>query len=319
MGFEGTRSLVRSLPEVAAWPEMLGMIDGVGHRDAVSVWEYPAAACLALGGAPDASLPGEAAVFCSLISIHLVDDLLDHDPKGIHHRIGEGNAANMALAFQALAHRVLEGAPVAEPVRLALQAHVADMSLATAIGQSLDATEVADEAGYWRVVEAKTPPLFSSALAIGARLAGCSPATLSGLEAFGRQIALFIQVSDDLSDSLKTPAGADWRRPNNNLALLFAQHVDPGCRELFVKLGEEGSDPALLESAQTLLLSSGAVSYCVFKMIELWQSAKRSLKEAELTDPAPLQRLLLANLEPVERLFAMLGDELPDEFRTMEI
>lgn len=319
MSFDAIKSMVRSLPEVAAWPEMLEIIGGIGHRDDVSVWEYSAAACLALGGSRTSSLPGEAATFCSLISIHLVDDMLDHDPAGVHHRMGVGPAANLALAFQAVAHRMVEKAEVAPDVLAALHHQVAEMSLGTAIGQGMDATEVADEASYWRVVNAKTPPLFSAALSVGALIAGGSPAVRAGLEEFGRQFACFVQVSDDMSDALKIPAGADWKRPNNNLALLYAQQVQPGCREAFQRLAEPGSDPAQLKEAQDLLMSCGAVSYCVFRMIEYWTAAKSSLQGLELIDKTPFQRLLRANLKPLEGLFALFGEELPHELRTMEI
>lgn len=315
MSFDALRSLVRALPEISAWPEMIEIIDSSAHRESVSVWEYPAAACAALGGSRAASLPGEAAIFCSLMSIHLVDDLLDLDPTGIFNRIGAGRAANAALAFQAAAHKLVLQAEVPAVVRVALHGCIAEIFIATAVGQHQDSLEISDEAGYWRVVEAKTPPLFSSALAIGALIAGGSEEVIERLELFGRHLACFIQVSDDLGDALRTPAEADWHKPSGNLALLYASHAGHGDRERFLSLTPRVDDLSLLAEAQSLLLSSGAVSYCVFKMIDFWQAAQATLAELPLTSSAPLHKLLSANLKPLQKLFASLGEELPSGLR----
>lgn len=313
MDFDNLKATVRALPEVARWPEMVHILENVGHRDSVSVWEYPVAACTAVGGSAQDALPGAAAVLCSLISIHLVDDILDDEPEGLFRHLGEGRTANLALAFQAAAHRLIEDAPVAGPAKAALQARLAQMTLATAIGQDLDSQEVRDEAGYWRVVSAKTPPLFSAALTLGAILGGATAETMFGLEEFGRLLACFIQVSDDLSDVLKTPAGADWGRPPNNLALLYALQVDHAERERFPKLVARATDPASLKEAQNILLRSGAISYCVFKTIEFWRAAGLQLARLELHSAAPLEGLLSASFRPVNGLFAVVGVDLPPD------
>src|SRR5262249_3436724 len=108
MQFEEMKAQIRSLHEVAAWPEMLEMIERVGYRESLSVWDYPGIACKAVGGDAATVLPAAAAIFCSLISIHLVDDMLDLDPKGDYRRLGAGKVANLALAFQAAGHRLLD-------------------------------------------------------------------------------------------------------------------------------------------------------------------------------------------------------------------
>jgi geranylgeranyl diphosphate synthase type I len=292
---------------------MLDILAHVGHRESVSVWEYPGAACAAVGGNPQAAIPGAAAVLCSLISIHLVDDILDDEPGGLFRSLGEGRTANLALAFQAAAHRLLEDARVEAPAKAALQARLAQMALATAAGQDLDTVEVPDEAGYWQVIEAKTPPLFSAALALGAILGHADAETVAGLEEFGRLLACFIQVSDDLSDALKTPAGADWSRPSNNLALLYVSRVDHAERARFLELMASVQEPAKLAEAQDILLRSGAISYCVFKTIEFWRSACVQLARLHLATADPLKALLTANFRPVNSLFTVLGVEIPAE------
>ncbi len=312
MSFEEMKAQVRTIPEVAAWPEMLELIERVGHREGgVSVWDYPVAACRAVGGTPEAALPGAAAVFCSLLSIHLVDDILDEDPRGDHIRLGVGPAANLALAFQAAGHRLLDAAGVDARTRCLLQATFAQMGLATAFGQSLDLHDLRGEEDYWRVVEAKTPPLFGAAFRLGALLGGATDELADEIGQWGNVLGRFIQVSDDLSDALQVPPRTDWHRRSNNLPILFAMTAQHPDREAFVDLAARHQDPEALEEAQKILLRSGAVSYCAFKMIEISQESRDRLARLALRDPAPLDELLGSHLRPLHRLFELVGVEDP--------
>src|SRR4051794_5971759 len=108
MNFEAMRQRVRELREISRWPQALELIDRTVHRESISVWEYPVAACQAAGGGMGDALPAAASVFCSVISIHLVDDILDDDPRGDYRRMGTGPVANLALAFQAAGHLLLD-------------------------------------------------------------------------------------------------------------------------------------------------------------------------------------------------------------------
>lgn len=308
MSLDRIKASIGVLPEVAAWPQMAELVERIRPGGPLSVWELPLAACEAVGGAPEAALPGSAAILCSLISLHLVDDMLDEDPAGDHHRLGPGGAANLALAFQAAGHQLLEETPQAN--RSTLQASLSRMALATSFGQSLDARELADEDEYWQVVEAKTSPLFGTAFTIGALLGG-APASLSApLGRLGRCLGLWVQVSDDLLDALRTPAAADWRRRPNNLALLYAMTADHAERESFLELSARPEDPAALAAAQEILVRCGAVSYCVFKMLEILDEARSLLSGMPLAAPAPLSRLFDAQMRPIRHLFETAG--VPD-------
>ena len=311
MQFDQLKARIRGLPQVAAWPEMLERIDGTVHRDLRCIWDFPIVACQAVGGTAAAALPGAAAVLCSLIGIHLVDDLLDDDPRGDYRQLGAGPAANLALAFQAAGHGALDDPGVPPAVRAELHACLAGMSLATAYGQHLDCREVGGEAEYWQVVEAKTPPLFGAALRLGALLGGAPAAVAGELERLGRLLGTFVQVSDDLADALAKPVSADWQRRSNNLAILFAMTADHSRREEFLVLSAASQDPEALAAAQKLLLTSGAVSYCAWKMTELAREAQAVLAGIALPDRQPLARLLAAQLAPLERLLALAGLEEP--------
>jgi geranylgeranyl pyrophosphate synthase len=311
MSFDRMKERVLAIPQVAAWPEMVEMIQIATHQDWRSLWDYPFIACRAMGRDAADAIPGAAAVFCSLASIHLVDDILDQDDQGLYHSLGVGPTANMALAFQAAAHLVLEEVKDAE-TRALLQDNIAAMSLATALGQHFDATrEVSGEEDYWRVVHTKTPPLFGTALFLGALLGGASPETARQIERLGGAMGVFIQVSDDLSDALKVPAGTDWRRRTNNLPILYALTAEHPEREEFSRLAERAGEPEALAEAQRILLRSGAVSYCALKLIELSRLARGILAEIALPEPGPLRRLIEMQLKPLDHLFRSVGVDTP--------
>lgn len=312
MSFEAIKNAVRILPEISRWPEILELVDRVGHRDGISVWDYPFASCLAVGGTETEAVPGAAAVFCSLLSIHLVDDMLDDEPHGEFRRLGTGQTANLALAFQAAGHRLLSGPSLNPGLSAAAQRLLAQMALGTAYGQGLDLREAHSEDEYWRIVEAKTPPLFGAAFEIGALLGGGQVEAVAGLERIGRILGRFIQVSDDLSDALQTPAKVDWNRPNNNLAILYALTAHHPAREQFRQLTARAGEPEALAAAHQILLKSGAVSYCTFKMLELSQQAQEILESTPLADPGPVARILRLNLKPLHRLLENVGVEEPE-------
>ena len=116
-------------------------------------------------------MPASAALACAQISIILVDDMLDDDPRGEYHRIGSGRASNFALAFQAAGMDALVGSRAGSQVRLEALDGLNRMMLTTAHGQELDIRNPADEASYWRVVENKSAPFYRCALHFGAILA----------------------------------------------------------------------------------------------------------------------------------------------------
>ncbi|MBV8201951.1 MAG: polyprenyl synthetase family protein, partial [Acidobacteria bacterium] len=205
----------------------------------------------------------------------------------------------------------LDEPAVAPAVRAELHACLARMALATAFGQHLDSREAAGEDEYWRIVCAKTPPLFGAALRLGALLGGAPPAVADELESLGNVLGKLVQVSDDVADALRTPAGADWQRRANNLAILYAMTADHPGREDFLALSARSDDPESLAAAQKLLLRSGAVSYCALKMIELSRQAHAIAAGIALHDRAPVAELLAERLRPLERLLSLAGLDAP--------
>jgi geranylgeranyl pyrophosphate synthase len=311
MRFERLKERVRNLGEVSSWPQMLGLVERATHREDVSVWDLPVAACLAMGGDEETALPAAAAVFCSVASIHLVDDMLDDDPRGDYHVLGNGPTANLSLAFQAAGHLSLDEPSAPPEVRAALQASFARMSLATCFGQNLDSHEVRGEEDYWRVVGAKTPPLFAEALRMGALLGGATAETADLLARLGAALGRYVQVSDDMADALETPARADWMRRANNLPMLYAMTAGHPEREEFVRLAANADDPEALAEAQKILFRSGAVSYCTLKLLEISREVQALLSRIALPDPGPVRKIVEVHMKPLNRLLESVGVENP--------
>lgn len=312
MRFEELKKRVSTIPQIAPWPRMLEFVERAVSSEG-SVWEYPVAACLAVGGDEDTAAPAAAAIFCSVASIRLADDILDEDPRGDYRVIGAGQAANMALAFQAAGHLLLNDPGIPPALRPALQECFAEMSLATCRGQDLDAQELSSEVEYWRMVESKTPPLFAAAMRMGALLGGASAGTADGLGRLGRILGRFIQVSDDVTDALETPARADWQRRSNNLAILYAMTAPHPDRERFLRLSLEVADPAALTAAQKVLLRSGAVSFCTLKLLEFSREARGLLEHLQLPRPEPVVRLVELHERPLHRMLESVGVGEPAE------
>src|SRR5215211_7306449 len=134
-------------------------------------WRLPVVACQAVGESAEKAVPASAALACAQISIILVDDMLDDDPRGEYHRIGSGRASNFALAFQAAGMDALLTSGASLSTRLEALDSLSRMIRITAHGQELDVQNPADEASYWRVVENKSAPFYGCALHLGALLA----------------------------------------------------------------------------------------------------------------------------------------------------
>ena len=299
------------------WPDLRQAIDRSSGKTGTSiVWDYPRIACQAVGGAVDVAELGVLAIFCSTLSIRLVDDILDDDPKGQHHRWGVGRTANLALVFQALGSLIIEESDLCLALKGRIQSLLLMGSIRTSQGQDLDALGAKDEDDYWRIVEAKTPPLFASAFQIGALLGGADDGLIGQMGEFGHAFAMHVQITDDLSDALEIPARDDWKRPLNNLAIHYAMTVQHEERQAFLDLIPRVQELDALTEAQEILFRSGAVSFCTWNMLERYRTLGRLFHAMNLQDQKPLRDLLHeAALAPQSMLEA--GGASADEARAL--
>jgi geranylgeranyl pyrophosphate synthase len=301
---------VLALPEVAAWPQIAGVFERAAGRPRPD-WNWPLIACQAVGGDVAVAIPGAAAIACMYVSIILVDDMLDEDPRGEHRRSGCGPTANMALALQAAAFRLLKQMTVSAACRAAVADSLARLALSTARGQHLDIQRPESEDGYWEVVRAKSTPFYGGALHVGALLGNADQAVAERLRDLGALLGEVIQIHDDLLDAMQTPANPDWTQGQPNLAILYARTADHPDRARFVELLSRSDDPQALHEAQQILIRCGAVSYCAYHLLQRHQVARQWLQEIPLADPAPTADLLAQQTHPLRMLLQSTGVELP--------
>ena len=207
--YQSTVDYLFSFPIFEEWHAMktiLLHIASTQPRD----WRLPIIACEAIGASPEKAIPASAAVACVQISIILVDDMLDDDPRGEYHRVGHGRAANFAIAFQAAGVDALIGSRVSSSVKLEALNSLNKMMLRTARGQELDTQNPSDEISYWHIVENKSAPFFGNAIHLGALLGNANKKTVYELERLGKLYGEMIQIYDDLNDTMAVPANPDW-------------------------------------------------------------------------------------------------------------
>ena len=270
-------------------------------------WQLPIIACQAVGASPENAIPASAALACAQISIILVDDMLDEDPRGEYHRIGNGRAANFAVTFQAVGVDALIGSRASTKVRMEASNVLNQMMLKTAHGQDLDIQNPNDESSYWRVVETKSAPFFGCALHLGALFGEAPMATAKGLEQLGKLYGEMIQIHDDLNDTMAVPANPDWVQGRKPLPILFAESVDHPDRARFMELYQNISAKNALQEAQDILIRCGAVSYCVDQLLRRHQAAQEILNKLPLPNKGSVDSLMEAVIAPVWKLFETLG------------
>jgi geranylgeranyl pyrophosphate synthase len=319
------RSVIESLPETANWPKLASVFKRAGgspHPD----WQLPLLACKAVGGSEELAIVGAAALACMQISIMLVDDMLDEDPRGEHVTQGYGPTANLAMAFQAAAFRVIDIEQIGVQQAAKISTCLAKASLRTAYGQYLDVQNLPGESNYWKVLQAKSTPFYGAAYQLGAYIGNASDEIADGLYRFGELIGQLIQIEDDLTDALARPANPDWRKGANNLLIVYALTAEHSQRDRFRTLldhiGYDSSD-RLIE-AQDILIRSGAVSYAAYQLVVRYQRATLLLDQLRLPVPEPLLGMLASYADTLIKLFEITGikitkvDLLQQPFNTVD-
>lgn len=305
---------------LSQWPAFVQLVDRPYADASLPCWEYAVLSCQAEGGTEDDALPAALAIYCQLYGIHLFDDLIDEDPEGRQHKYGIGTVANLGSAFQGLAASAICDSSLPESAKTEALRRMAEMQVATCWGQQLDAWDTEDEAGYWRLAKAKTPPLFGFALALGALCAGADPDRVAEYDSLGESLGLLVQVCDDASDALSSPAKADWQRRGSNLAILYSRTTEHEEQERFIELVAKVEDPAALREAQEILVRCGAFSFCAYKMVEFSSEAKARVEAMGPASPELLTGLVDHLTAPLMVMLERAGVDSPAELvnRTLQ-
>ncbi|HLO30033.1 MAG TPA: polyprenyl synthetase family protein [Anaerolineales bacterium] len=310
--YQSTVNYLLGFPIFDTWGEMRAMLQRAASthpRD----WELPILGCRTVGASAERAIPASAALACAQISIILVDDMLDEDPRGEYQRIGHGRSSNLASAFQAAALEALVESHVDPSIRLEALDTLSQMMLTTAYGQELDLRSPSDETSYWCVVENKSAPFYGCALQLGALFGEANADIVRSLEQLGRLYGEMIQIHDDLNDTMAVPANPDWLQKRRPLPILFALSVDHPNRARFLELYQDISNQNALQEAQEILINCGGVSYCVDQLVRRYQGAQGILNKTPLPGKGTMDALIEGILAPVWRLFKALdlSPEIP--------
>lgn len=318
---EDLKGLLQSIPEVSAWSDLVNVFDRAGgapHPD----WQIPIIGCQAAGGNTADAVPAAAAVACLQISIMLADDMLDDDPRGLHQKSGPGVAANLSLAFQAAAFKLIELSSISMRQKAAASNSLTHAALATAFGQHLDDQSLPGEENYWAVVSAKSTPFYGSCYALGAIAAGADQNVIDGLYDFGVLIGEIIQIQDDLEDAFSRPVNPDWKRQGNNILIIYALNADYTEQSEFDSLLPEiaAGDHDSLERGQEILIGCGAVSYAAYHLVQRYQQTWNLINTLSLADPTPITDILNDFGTSLSELLSMSGVDIDLEtLRTDEL
>jgi geranylgeranyl pyrophosphate synthase len=304
--YQSTVDYLLTFPIFDSWQEMRRILQQFASKRPRD-WQLPVIVCQAVGESAEKAIPASAALACALISIILVDDMLDDDPRGEYHRIGSGRASNFALAFQAAGMDALLTSGASLSTRLEALDSLNRMIRITAHGQELDVQNPADEASYWRVVENKSAPFFGCAIHLGALLAEADQDVTRNLEQLGRIYGEMIQIHDDLNDTMAVPANPDWLQQRKPLPILFALTVDHPDQARFIELYKDISVGNALHEAQEILIRCAAVSYCVDQLIRRHQMTQDLLNKTPLVNKKVVDSLIEGVIAPVRKLFETLG------------
>jgi len=297
---------LRRRADAYGW-DALGVVAGMAARiSPAGPSELALRACRAAGGSEEAAYPAAASLHALHVAIHMVDDLIDGEERPTL-ELPPGLRANLALALQCIAVEVLAAAP--PELRAPLMLAAAAAGRETARGQELDAAGADDEEDYWRIVEAKTPPLFTAALRMGVLSGGASPVVAETLAAAGVPLGVLVQLGDDLGDVMGEALHPDWERPGDNVALRFALEADHPERDRFHALVPRAADPAARAEAREILVRSGAFSFCVHHMRVAADEARCAVLLVPLTDHAPVLEMIDQLAAPVTELLAEVGVE----------
>ena len=159
---------------------------------------------------------------------------------------------------------------------------------------------------YLTVLADKTGSLIATAAQFGAMFAGVDPETTDGLRAYGEQVGIAFQLSDDVIDiasdtgqSGKTP-GTDLREGVQTLPVLYAlRSEDPADARLRELVSRPLTDDAEVDEALALLRGSSALDQARQTVLSYAEAARSIL--TSLPDVPARAALQLLTDHVVER------------------
>jgi geranylgeranyl pyrophosphate synthase len=187
------------------------------------------AACISARGAWRRALWPAVAMECAMAAADVFDDIADGEATTLSRRFGQGGvlmgaAALLTLATGAVLRGVDDG--LSEETVIALGRLLTAELVHAADGQTrfLSAAASRDAVGAYQLAAAKSGPLGSVAIRLGARTATDDPELLRLYGQFGWHLAVYSQLLNDARDA--APDGSrqkrDVREGRQTVPLVFA-------------------------------------------------------------------------------------------------
>lgn len=194
--------------------------------------------CQLLGGSAEDAMPAAAAVemIHNFSLVH--DDIMDNDDvrHGVpttHNRFGVPLAILAGDILFSKAYQVIADSESTRPVAARLTSRLAGGCVEICEGQQMDiamaqGSRIPTQGEYIEMIRKKTAALFDVSCAMGALCAGADEGDVAGMSAFGRNLGIIFQITDDLigvmgdPDVTKKPVGNDLREGKKSLPILAA-------------------------------------------------------------------------------------------------
>lgn len=194
--------------------------------------------CRILGGSQRQAM-GAASAVEMIHNFSLVhDDIMDNDElrHGVpttHKKYGLSLAILAGDVLFSKAYEVIAKSNLSSHIKSQLVTRLARACVDICEGQWLDvkmaeAKKIPDQKQYINMISKKTAALFDVSCSMGAICAGKSAKDISNLSAFGRNLGIAFQITDDLIGVMgdpkvtKKPVGNDLREGKKSLPILLA-------------------------------------------------------------------------------------------------
>ena len=194
--------------------------------------------CEILGGELKDAMPAACAVemIHNFTLVH--DDIMDNDEMRhgvptVHKKFGIPIAILAGDVLFSKAYQILSNSNLPSKATNELVSRLAKACVDVCEGQLLDikmaeSKKIPSQANYIKMIEKKTSSLFDVSCSMGAICAKAKQSDITKLSAFGRNLGIAFQITDDLIGVLgdprmtKKPVGNDLREGKKSLPIVLA-------------------------------------------------------------------------------------------------
>ena len=266
--------------------------------------------CQILGGKSSNAMIAASAVEMVHNFTLVHDDIMDNDEMRhgvptVHKKFGMPIAILAGDVLFSKAFQIISESKLSPNATTHLISRLAKACVDVCEGQLLD-IKMADEKRiptereYITMIGKKTAALFDVSCAMGAICATNKPKDISNLSAFGRNLGIAFQITDDLIGVMgnpkvtKKPVGNDLREGKKSLPILMAIKIAKGSeREIILKaFGNSKISKSDLNKAVEIIRSLGIEEKVRNQALKYAEKSEKSLIKYKGTSKVELTALL---------------------------